>query len=265
MRLVWRMLIEPDSFNGIGFAWGAGTRGANVTTLSRTAAIDLVVWPLNTEPVERLRLASFLNKDEAGRAERFVFERDRNHFVVGRGRVRELLARRLACEPADVDFVYSKHGKPALASGTLHFNLSHAHGLAALALSNDFEVGIDIERVRPIEEGIAQRFFSPAELAGLNALPVKDQLAGFFRCWTRKEAIVKAIGEGLSRPLSSFDVPVATDRPAVLERLDGDPHPAHWQLLHFEPAPDFVGAIACRTGGAPAAIRSTPPDGLTID
>jgi 4'-phosphopantetheinyl transferase len=172
---------------------------------------------------------------------------------VGRGRLRELLARELGGEAAALKFSYSDHDKPFLDGAPLHFNLSHSDGIAALGVSERHELGVDVEFIRPLKEDIAARYFSRAEMAALAKLADDDQLEGFYRCWTRKEAVVKAIGEGLSRALDSFDVTVAKNAPASIERLEGD-EARHWQLEHFLPAEGFVGAIACRTGGAPIRV-----------
>jgi len=136
----------------------------------------------------------------------------------------------------------------------LYFNLTHSDGLAALGVSAAPELGVDVEQVRPLKEDIAERFFSPGEVAALRALPEDQQLPAFYRCWTRKEAVVKAIGEGLSRPLDSFDVTLDADAARLL-RMDGeDDGPQVWQLAHFAPAPGFAGAVACRTGGGALVV-----------
>lgn len=213
-------------------------------------AIDVWVWPLDIGADERVQLASLLSEDETARAQRFVFVRDRERFVVGRGRLRQILGARTGVRAAALRFDYSEHNKPTLAGlgAPLHFNLSHSEGLAALAVADAFELGVDIQAVRPLKENIAARFFSPCELAELDALPEAERLDGFYRCWTRKEAILKALGDGMARPLDSFDVSIST--PARLLRLDGEPNaPATWQIVHFDPGHGFQGAVACRTGG----------------
>lgn len=218
-------------------------------------AVDLWVWPLDVDDAERGRLAAFLSQEEAARAQHFVFAKDRERFIVAHGRLREILGRQLKCSPGDVTFTVSAHGKPTLAGQALHFNLTHSEGLAAVVTA-DLELGVDIEFVRPLKDDVAKRYFSRREIASLAALPADDQLSGFYRCWTRKEAIVKAIGEGLTRALDSFDVSVAADQAAVVERLEGEADASRrWRLMHFEPALSFVGAIACRTGGAQLAIH----------
>lgn len=217
--------------------------------------VDLWVWSLDVDDAERGRLAKFLSEDEAARAARFVFERDRQRFVMGRGRLREILAREIADRPWALRFAYAAHGKPSLlTTPALHFNLSHSEALAALAVSRHAGIGVDIEFARPLKEDIAQRFFSPREVAVLKALPEEDQAAAFFRCWTRKEAVVKAVGEGLSYSLDSFDVTLSADAPAAVERFEGEADAGVWRLAHFEPSPGYAGAVACRTGGAALRI-----------
>lgn len=155
-----------------------------------------------------------LDADEQTRANRFHFEKHRRRFVVGRGVLRSLLGRYLDLRPEDVRFAYGPYGKPELDAahhaGALRFNASHSHELAVYAFTHDSDVGIDVEYIKEdfATEGIAQRFFSTHEVMVLNSLPVAEQAAAFFRCWTRKEAYIKAIGSGLSHPLDQFDVTV---------------------------------------------------------
>lgn len=225
-----------------------------------TIVVDLWIWPLDVEDAERTRLEAHLSDDEVARADRFAFERDRNRFIAARGRLREILARELGRAPAELAFAYSAQDKPSLVQSRLCFNLSHSEALAALAVSREREVGVDIEAVRPIEEDIAEQYFSPREVAALRALPNVEQLAAFYRCWTRKEAIVKAIGEGLSHALNSFDVSLGT--PAVVERFEGEADaPAVWRLANFDPAPSYAGAVACRTAGAALSLRFRSAEG----
>lgn len=222
-----------------------------------TIDVDLWVWPLDGSPAEIGRLAPLLSADEKARAARFVIDRDRRRFIVARGTLRELLAPLLGVAPAAIVFAYSMHGKPSVPSATsLHFNLSHSENLAALAVSQQREIGVDIERVRSLKDDIAARFFSAREVATLRATPADGRLNAFYRCWTRKEAIVKAIGEGLSHALDSFDVTISADAPAAVERFAGeDDAPRVWRLADFDPAPGYMGAVACRTGGPALSVR----------
>lgn len=204
----------------------------------------------------RERFWQTLAEDERARADRFHFPRDREHFVVARGVLRAILARYLNTEPGRLSFCYSAYGKPALlkeASGdALRFNLSHSHGLALYAVTRDRELGIDVEHLRPhlADRQIAERFFSPGEVAVLLALPQYQQREAFFHCWTRKEAYIKARGEGLSLPLDQFEVSLAPGEPAALLSTHANPSEAsRWSMLELTPGPGYVGALAVEGHG----------------
>ncbi len=198
------------------------------------------------------RLCAHLDSAEKARAERFVFPRDRDRFIVARGLLRELLADYAGCRPAEIEFEYGPQGKPLLASpasaaARMTFNVSHSHGLAAYAFALGAPLGIDIERIRSDFGGteIAQRYFSPEEVAELNGLPPEARANAFFLCWTRKEAYIKARGEGLQIPLTSFRVSLTPGRPEELRAADG----FRWELLSFEPAPEYAGAVVVEGRG----------------
>lgn len=150
-----------------------------------------------------------LSLDERGRAERFHFRRDHDSFVVARGMLRIILGRYLNAEPDRLRFRYSHYGKPTLAGEfdeeALCFNLSHSDRLALYAITRGRKIGVDLERIRPdfADEQIAEQFFASGEVAALRALPLHAQQEAFFNCWTRKEAFIKARGEGLSLPSTS--------------------------------------------------------------
>jgi 4'-phosphopantetheinyl transferase len=197
-----------------------------------------------------------LAADEQARAERFYFQRDREHFIVARGVLRSLLGFYLNKAPECLSFRYSTHGKPALAwescGDTVCFNLSHSHGVALYAVTRGREVGIDLECIRyNLEtEQIAERFFSRREISTLRALPAALRRYAFFLCWTRKEAYIKARGEGLSLPLDQFDVSLIPGEPAALLSIHPDPHEAlHWSLRELIPAPGYVAALAVERHG----------------
>ena len=216
---------------------------------------DVHVWrasvDLAAEHVDYFQ--PLLAPDEQARAARFRFPKDRDRFIVAHGILRAMLARYLAVEPGALRFCYSRNGKPSLAEetggGTLCFNLSHAHGLALYAVTHGREVGIDVEYIRTdlANEQIAERFFSPREVSTLRSLPTADRLEAFFNCWTRKEAYIKARGDGLSLPLNRFDVSLAPGEPAALVSTPGDPPEAYrWSLKALSPGPGYVGALAVR-------------------
>jgi 4'-phosphopantetheinyl transferase len=193
-------------------------------------------------------LRQLLSPDEQLRADRFRFERDRRRYVTGRGSLRRLLGRCVGEEPGRLRFHYGAMGKPLAVEGApqLRFNLSHSQGLALYAVACGRELGVDIEALRPLAdaENIARRFFSASESAALRRLPEPQRIAGFFNCWTRKEAWLKAVGDGLSRPLSDVDVSLVPGEPARILRVQDDPEGAgRWSLYAFEPFPGSVGAL----------------------
>ena len=154
-------------------------------------------------------------------------------------------------DPQYLRFTYGPRGKPALATDmgavSLRFNVSHSHGLALYAMTRGRELGVDVERIRPeiVQEQVAERFFSPREVTTLRALPVPLQATAFFACWTRKEAYIKATGEGLALPLDQFDVSLAPGEPAALLRTAWDPQEApRWTMQDLDPAPGYRAAVA---------------------
>lgn len=207
--------------------------------------------PLDIPPQLLSTLSAALDADEKARAARFRFDIHRTRFTAGRAVLRHLLARYLEIRADEVAFRYSAHGKPSLdgsaAGSGLRFNFSNAAGmgLAAFALRRD--LGVDLEELKRVADfaAIAQRFFSPAENEVLFALPPESRDAAFFTCWTRKEAYIKAVGEGLSIPLDSFDVALAPGAPARLLATRGEPGgEIRWSLHELHPGAGFVGALA---------------------
>jgi 4'-phosphopantetheinyl transferase len=219
---------------------------------------EVHVWcaDLDRPPAEVARCRSVLSQDELSQASRFRFEYHRKQFVVRHGLLRIILGYYLEIEPEKLRFDYSEYGKPALKFETgdqeLCFNLSDAAGLALYAFTMGREIGVDVEHVRSdIEhEEIAERFFSQNERMALRAYPPEDRPQAFFTCWTRKEAFIKAHGEGLSLPLDQFDVSVGVGEPAKLLATRGDLEGAErWALQHLDPAPGFVAALAVEGHG----------------
>jgi len=216
-------------------------------------ADEIHIWrvPLDMSLATIERLGQFLAPDERARAERFRFARDRNQFTIGRGLLRVLLGRYLVCEPQRVSFRYSSYGKPSLdaplsASG-LQFNLSHSHQLALLAFTYASNIGVDVEYMRSdVEfEQLAERFFAPGERTVLQSISPTLRPEAFYNCWTRKEAYIKARGEGLSIPLESFDVSLKPGEPAVLLRSRENPSEAlRWSLHSLTPGEQYAAALA---------------------
>ena len=202
----------------------------------------------NFEEIRALR--KLLSDTERRRADHFAFDRDRNRFIVARARLRELLATRLSVPPESVELTYGVHGKPALArrfaDSDLRFNVSHSDDVAVYAFSFGREIGIDIEVVRSIPDAddIAARYFSRRENEAYLALDPTDKPLGFFYCWTRKEAFIKAIGDGLFHPLDSFDVSLAPGDPAQILRVKDMPgSECGWYLNSFSPIPGLIAAV----------------------
>lgn len=217
--------------------------------------VDVWRYSLNVGAAETAQLRSFLSHDELQRAARLVQTRHCDRFIAAHGRLRKILSHYTGCEPGQLAFEVSDAGKPSLrplgaASEPLHFNLTHSEDVAAVAVCRTAQVGIDIEMVRPVQDGLAPRYFAPEETASIEALPQDRQLAAFFRCWTRKEAFVKATGEGIRRGLNSFVVSVGPNEAARALSIDGSAEAGRaYCLYEFDPGEGFSGAICVATGG----------------
>jgi 4'-phosphopantetheinyl transferase len=214
------------------------------------------VWAatLNLTPAALAASSTTLCAAEIERANRFRLMRDRNRFVAGRGLLRVLLSRYLQIEPREVKFSYGTHGKPSLgkvfAGSGLCFNLAHSHNLALLAVTTAGPVGVDVERIDPMADTrpLVARFFSARESAAFDRLPTDLKPAAFFNLWTRKEAWLKATGEGISHLLDQVEVSFAPGAPARLLSLPGDGRTAEeWDLYDLSPAPGFAAALAIAT------------------
>ena len=214
---------------------------------------DLQLWQTSlSQPADLLEIFQrTLTPDERNRANRFRASNDRKHFVVAHFFLRTILASYLQMKPEELRFQTGPQGKPALLNVTgdkrTYFNLSHSNDLALFAINSRSEVGIDVEYVRKDvdTEQIAARFFSPKEIRCLNALSFELRREGFFRCWTRKEAYIKATGKGLSLPLNQFAVSVGPTEPlATLEIRAVTEERLNYSLFDVSPGADYVGAVA---------------------
>lgn len=190
---------------------------------------------------------SRLTDNERERADRFHFAEDRARFTLGRGALRILLMRYSAT--TEISLGLNEYGKPHLIqpASSLQFNVAHSGDLVLLGFTRGRPIGVDIERLRPdfATTDVAQRFFAPDEAAALAALPQPDRVAGFFNCWTRKEAYIKARGMGLSLPLHSFSVAFASSAPAALMRDDNDPTaPNRWTIIDLQTSEGYAAAAA---------------------
>lgn len=212
---------------------------------------DVHVWRATLDqPAEYVRqLKRSLSEDERLRAERFYFERDRSRFIVGRGLLRFILSRYLEIAANKLQFCYSSRGKPELVETSsaykLRFNVSHSQEIVLYAVTRDRSIGIDVEYIRPMPEAeqIVKSFFSVYENSVFERLPLCQKQLAFFNCWTRKEAFVKAIGDGLSLPLDQFDVSLIPGEPARLLGIKGGTY-SSWSLQDLTPVPGYVGALA---------------------
>lgn len=210
------------------------------------ASGEVHLWraSLDVPPPWHAGLCQTLSPDEHERAARFYFAKDRRHFEAGRGLLRVLLGRYLSLPPQALRFAYGAQGKPLLKE--VEFNMSHSGGLVLYGVTQRWAIGVDVERHRPavLRENIAESYFSPREVAALRSLQGAQQVAGFFNCWTRKEAYIKARGYGLSLPLDGFDVTLRPGEPARLldDRTGADP--SRWTLVDIPVAQGYAAALA---------------------
>lgn len=195
-------------------------------------------------------LGRVLNTEETERVARFQFAHLRDSFVIAHGILRFLLGRYLKIDPAKIQFSFNSKGKPAATEGNgLKFNMSHSGGLTVIALAMECEIGVDVEKIRPLSDmlRIAERYFCQEEAAELRSLPSDERENGFFCCWTRKEAYIKAIGAGLSAPLNGFRVAVDPKMVPRFIHINHDIAEANaWELHDLNLASGYAAALAYR-------------------
>ena len=230
-------------------------RGRKPRRHHRRSLLERVdVWRVHLdEPSTAGSEASVLSLDEITRASRFHFEKDRTHFTRCRSALRRILADYLSIPATEIRFEYLTSGKPQLAAEqnlrALQFNVSHSANMALIAVGSEHRLGVDIEKIRGDVDitALAERFFSLRERAGLQALPDHLRVPGFFACWTRKEAFLKATGEGLSFPLADFSVTTHPDLDLQLEDIKGDTAAGkHWFLADLGVADGFRATVAVK-------------------
>lgn len=207
-------------------------------------------------------LPEILAADEIAKARRFRFEKDRQEYVLSRGLLRRILSCYTGIPSGQLRFRYNSCGKPALTSESggehLAFNLSHAHGACLCAVTTGKKVGVDLEYMREDVDyaQLAGRFFSPREASILGLLPSDLRQKAFFTCWTRKEAYIKAKGEGLSLDLQSFDVVAARDEPTKPLQIESDSREACcWSLVDLDTAPGYCAALAIEGRACEVKLR----------
>jgi 4'-phosphopantetheinyl transferase len=230
-------------------------------------ADDIHVWriALDPPPAACADLGRWLDEAERARAARFHRARDGRRFIVAHGVLRLLLGAYCLCRPSELRFAAGHWGKPSVGepASDVCFNLSHSGEMAVIALARSAEIGVDIEhrRAASADQAIAERFFAPEEAAALRALSPPRRAAAFLRCWTRKEAFIKARGEGFALPLRSFAVSLAPDAPAALLSIDGDAQlAAEWSLIELAVPDGYTAALAINARGRRLVIRDWDHD-----
>lgn len=246
---------------------------------ARTDVPDLIpgqvhIWSVPLDSDREPELRPTLSEDERERADRFRMEFLRRRFTICRGTLRAILGQCLQCEPADVTFQYGGKGKPSLGVGNgagdppLIFNVSHSEELALIAVSLGMELGVDVELVRTRSSFIdlARRFFATPEIETIESLPQHQQLLAFFHGWTRKEAILKAVGTGLTFPLNKVLVTMAPSDPCRLIQFGEGERDDYWDLTHLQPGGGYVGALATARRPSDIALWSwSSPSGPAKD
>ncbi len=217
---------------------------------------DILWWPL-------------LSEREKSRAVRFHFELDRNRYIVAHGTLRQLLGRYLNIQAQKVHFKYGDYGKPELdavhADNEITFNMSHSNGIALYAFARRSLIGVDIERIKevPDMDAVAGQFFSAKETDNFNKLGQAEKIRAFYRCWTVKEAFVKAIGHGLHFPMDSIDVCIDPDKSARLIQVGGDAKEAsQWWIQELKFGNGMAAAFAARGGPFQVHYAQWPPSSI---
>lgn len=238
--------------NGELCRWVPNVQGKNAH------ALEVVITRLDLAPRGVSRAAALLSETEWQRARRFSFEGDRRRFIASRACLRQLLGQRLKVNPNTIELVCGSRGKPELgghfAGSDIHFNVSHSSDVAAYAFATGREIGIDIEALRTINaaDEIVNNCFSRCEQLEYHSLTLKDKPHGFFNGWTRKEAFIKATGNGLYQPFDSFDVSLTPGKPAEIRRVGLTPgEDCGWLLHSFTPVPGLIAALAVQDDGNP--------------
>ncbi len=241
-------------------AFGQVKKGWTIGGSLALSGRDVHVWTLRIGVSDAVaaRFEPFLTPDEKRRAERLRFCHLYRSFVTTRGFLRCLLGHYLGLHPANISFKYGLKGKPAVASSAgIEFNATHSSGLAVFVFTLDCQIGIDLEQIHPVTEmqHVADCFFCPEEAGEIRSLPPRERQRGFFSCWTRKEAYIKATGDGLSAPLNEFRVALQPNEPVRFIHLSHDTSDAAaWMLHDLGLAPGYAAAMAYRDRPRPISI-----------
>jgi len=223
--------------------------------LSKIVLPDVLpqIWIIDLDIEDQILHSYFsmIGEDEKQRASRFKFQKDYKAFVITRACLRILLADYLNMDPEELKFIYSNYGKPEIAYDRcdLQFNVSHSKHVSLIGISKTDPIGVDIEFIKFDEDLniVARRFFSENEYNEFESLNQSDKAQGFFNCWTRKEAFIKAVGHGLSFPLKEFDVSLIPGAPARLKKTHFDEHEKdEWTMMDIGLPTGYVGAFAIK-------------------
>jgi 4'-phosphopantetheinyl transferase len=226
------------------------------------------LWTIDLDTPDGVSFfVGLLSGAERVRAARLRTTELRLRFIVAHGALRAILAAYTGMSASAIRLETMAAGKPFVPGARVSFNLSHSDGLAVCAVTTDGRIGVDVERVRPVADAdsIVKRYFANGEAREYASLSPANRTAAFFSTWTRKEAFVKAIGDGLLCPLDCFEVDIAPT--AAEPRIAINADRGEWHLRSFEPAPGYVGAVACdRPIGAfqrfdfdEQSLRAAPP------
>lgn len=215
--------------------------------------VDIWKIPLDAAKYDLSACFTALDAKEQARAQRFVFEHIRQRFIMSHYALRKILGDYLALKPEAIHYEFSQRNKPFVADAQnpndLQFNLSHSQDFAIVGITHNVSIGVDVEyREKTLDYlALAQRFFAKEEIESLLQLEPSEQRQGFFNCWTRKEAFIKAIGQGLHYSLKKFAVSLTPGQPAHIIRIEPElANGNQWTLCGFEPQSDYVAAFACQ-------------------
>lgn len=209
---------------------------------------------------ELKRFEVILSSDELEKANRYKFENDRNNYIVCRAILRNIIGSYLSLDPSEVTFSYSEKGKPYIKGNNIKFNLAHSKGFAVYAFALENEIGIDVEYLKAIPDAIkiAERYFSEYEIDELKKTDTAKIENLFFICWTRKEAFIKAIGEGLSYPLTDFSVPLKPgEEPKLLRIKNNSCEVQNWSLYNIDVIRNYTSALAVKSGELKIIYKNT--------
>ena len=256
------------SLAAIGSEGGDGMH--RVLEVPRLRTGDVHIWLACIDLTARRiqALVELLTPDEIDRMERFRFPRDRDRFVAARGLLRSCLACYCDTHPGRLRFRYGTRGKPAVDAGSdegIRFSVSHADGIALYAVAGDGQVGVDLEpcRPHPMDASVARRYFSQREYATLSQLPPAMRPDAFIRCWTRREACLKAQGEGLSSPPQEIDASILGGAPMAVGRSEGiEVIPwrcDRWRVRDLDVDPDYLAAVAVHGAARRLSFFAWPP------